>query len=300
MARVLTIAAVALLACAACAESHAETRVLGQSQLKAAPPEDHYKRPNVDKRLPGGRVVQGRRDIAAAWLSEPTNRYRGNPFGSDVNAAALVVSTAGQQVLRLRLAPDSVFEDLAPRLADLDGDGRDEIVLVRSYLMKGSVLAVLAVRGSAIEVVAETPPLGQPFQWLNPAAIADFDGDGRPDIALVAEPHRRGELQIWTLRGGRLVHLDSLEDVSNHAPRSAHQGLAAVADFNGDGTADLAIPSADRRTLRFLTMKAGRIRELAEAPLPAPAAEDFAVVQQGGRPAVRVGLAGGRAVTVQP
>ena len=30
---------------------------------------------------------------------------------------------------------------------------------------------------------AETPPTGSPNTWLNPAGIADFDGDGMADIA---------------------------------------------------------------------------------------------------------------------
>ena len=73
-----------------------------------------------------------------------------------------------------------------------------------------------------------------------------------------------------------------------------------MADFDADGIADLAIASEDRRTLRFLTLKGGKLRELGSAALPAPVAEDFAVVSVGGRPAVKVGLAGGRGLTIAP
>jgi len=88
--------------------------------------------------------------------------------------------------------------------------------------------------------------------------------------------------------------------VSNHVFGSRHLRLAAVADFNGDGIADIAVPSSDRRRLRFLTLAGGKLAELGEANLPAAAAEDFEVVTAGGRPAVRVGLAGGRTVTIAP
>ena len=60
----------------------------------------------------------------------------------------------------VRLKDDAVFEDLEPRLADLDRDGHDEIVVVKSYLKRGSSLAVIAEHRGKYEIVAETPPLG--------------------------------------------------------------------------------------------------------------------------------------------
>jgi hypothetical protein len=42
--------------------------------------------------------------------------------------------------VKLTLPEDSAFEDRQPRLADLDGDGRDEIVLVRSRRSKPASL----------------------------------------------------------------------------------------------------------------------------------------------------------------
>ena len=138
------------------------------------------------------------------------------------------------------------------------------------------------------------------MRWLNPAGIADYDGDGKPDIALVVTPHIAGELQFWTLRDGEFEQLAEIGDVSNHVMGSLHQGLSAIADFDGDGVVDLAIASQDRRVLRFLTLSGGKLRELGSANLPAPAAENFAVVAFNGLPAVKVGLAGGRTLTIAP
>lgn len=245
------------------------------------------------------RIARGSRNIAEAWLAEPTARYRHFVLGANYEAARLEVRLTDGRALTLRLPANSVFEDRQPRLADLDGDGSDEIILVRSYLDRGAALAVIGVRAGRLEIIAETPPIGIPHRWLNPAGIADFDGDGRLDIAYVQMPHVLGRLRVWTLRRGGLKEIASVDDTSNHRAGSRHLGLAAVADFDGDGVADLAIPSLDRRTLRFIAFKGG-VRELARKPLSSPAVSDFSVVQRAGKPVVAVGLEGGGKVEVSP
>ena len=263
-------------------------------------PTGRFKKPRHDSPIAGGKLARGSRNIAAAWLSGPTQRYRHFALGGEHEAETLVVSTSDRRAYRLTLPADSVFEDREPRIADVDGDGQDEVIVVRSYLKSGAALAVAAVRNNELQIIAETPPIGQPFRWLNPAGVGDFDGDGKPEVALVRMPHLAGELELWAMRGGTLVKRYETDDVSNHAIRSTHLRLHAVADFNGDGLTDLAIPSFERRALRFLTVKGGRIREYARVELAGTAAEDFKLAVKDARPAVVVGFAGGRTVIVQP
>jgi hypothetical protein len=243
--------------------------------------------------LPDGRIAVGRRDIARAWLSGPTTRYGHGVLGDKIEAGALEIEARDGKRRTVRLKDDAVFEDLRPRLADLDGDGFDEIVLVKSHLRHGASLAVIADRNGKYEIVAETPPLGVPNQWLDPAGIADFSGDGKPEIALVRQPHSVGALELWSLTAGTMRKLADIPDASNHVAGTRAIDMSAVADFDGDGIADLALPSFTRKRLRILAF-APETREIGGVGLPAAAVTDFGLLPSAaGPPAIAVGLEDG-------
>ncbi len=251
--------------------------------------------------LPDGKLATGKGEIARAWLAEPTTRYDHGILGDKIEAGALVIETRDGKRHTVRLDRDAVFEDLEPRLADLNRDGHDEIIVVKSYLKRGSSLAVIAERRGKYEIVAETPPLGAAHRWLDPAGIADFNGDGKTDIALVRQPHVIGSLELWGWRDGGLRKIAELPDIANHIAGTRAIDMAAVADFDGDGVADIAAPSLDRTHLRIVSFAPGP-REIANLPLPAKAVTNLALVAQAaGLPAIAVGLADGSlAVILSP
>lgn len=114
------------------------------------------------------------------------------------------------------LPNSAVFEDTGPRLADVDGDGRTEIVVVESDARLGAQLAVYGLRGGKLVKVAATPPIGRPYRWLAPAAIADLNGDGRTDIAYVETPHLGKTLKVWTWGRDGLIPLAEATGLTNH------------------------------------------------------------------------------------
>lgn len=244
-------------------------------------------------------AVQHKDSIVNAKLADPTQRYRHFVLGRDFELATLAVKLADGRSLTLTLPEDEVFEDREARIVDLDGDGRNEVVVVRSSTRTGSALVVIGARDGALKVLAAGPATGGPRRWLNPAGMADFDGDGRMDIAYVQQPHALGLLRLFTYTGSGLVEMASLPGVANHVAGSTQTHLSVVADFDGDGIADLAVPSFDRRSLRFITFKGGA-RDLAVVPLPGKAASNFKLVMGKSGPAVDVGLDGGKRVVVSP
>jgi hypothetical protein len=251
-----------------------------------------------DGALPDSQVATGQHDIARAWLAEPTDRYDHGVLGNKVAARALIIETRDGKTQTLRLKPDAVFEDLKPRIADLNGDGHDEIVVVKSYLKRGSALAVIGERKGRYEIVAETPPLGAAHRWLDPAGIADFTGSHQSDIALVRQPHADGVLEIWGWRNDDLRKLAELPDAANHVAGTRALDMAVVTDFNGDNIADIAIPSLDRARLRIVSF-APAAREIASIALPAKAETNLGLLKGVMAPAVAVGLADGSLVVVR-
>jgi hypothetical protein len=136
----------------------------------------------------------------------------------------------------------NVFEDIAPRIADMDGDGLNDVVVVETDVNSGASLAIYSLGPDGLFKLAATPHIGRAFRWLAPAGIADFDGDGQNDVAYVETPHLGKVLRIWTMRRGKLVEIAAASGLTNH--RIGHEvisggvrdcaGVAEVVTANGD------------------------------------------------------------------
>jgi len=243
--------------------------------------------------LPHSRVARGTGNIAAAWLAGPTDRYPHGVLGDDREASRLVVATAGGRQLEVKLPSHRVFEDLEPRLADMDADGRDEILVVESDISMGASLAVYAVIDRRLVAVAATPFLGLANRWLNPLGVGDFDGDGRMDVALVATPHIGGKLRLYKYQPGQLVRFAEYSGVSTHRIGSTQLGLGRVVPAAPRDR--LLVPDQSHQALILLEWTpAGWIKH-ARVSLPATLASSLSPV---GRHVWRFDLHNGDSYTI--
>ncbi|WP_293576774.1 VCBS repeat-containing protein [Phaeobacter sp.] len=155
--------------------------------------------------------------LVAAQYDDPTDHYPHGVLGDDIEYAALVAQDDRGQTYRVQL-PEAgpVFEDLAPRLWDVTGDGAPEVVAIESDPRLGARLVIFALEGETLQEIAATPPIGTRFRWLAPIAAADLDGDGHIEIAYVDRPHLARQLRVWRYRAGALRQVASASGLTNH------------------------------------------------------------------------------------
>ena len=157
-------------------------------------------------------TISAAQDITAARYIDPTDRYPHGVLGDSLEWGALELTLDDESKRRIVLPQDRVFEDLEPRLADLDLDGDLEVVTVESHQLQGARLAIYDANG----LVAANPFIGTRFRWLAPFAIGDLDEDGAIEIAYVDRPHLAKTLRVWRFENSGLTELASLAGVTNH------------------------------------------------------------------------------------
>lgn len=226
------------------------------------------------KRLPQSQASQGQQDIAWAWLASPTARYPHSSMGSPIHAGSLHVLGRDGRAASLQLPSQRVFEDLQPRLIDLDGDGRDEIVVIEADSERGAALVAYGMPriGDQLEERARSSYLGLPFRWLNPVGFADFDGDGKLDIASITTPHIGGTLTLYRYAPPRIEPFAKAMDVSNHQMGDPNLQMHAILSLPGQRPT-VVVPDMSRRALHALRWEIidgkAQWKELADVkPLP--------------------------------
>ena len=120
---------------------------------------------------------------------------------------------------------------------DADGDSKSDIL----WRTDSGALAIWAMDGNQLKsadyIRAGATAIGQPGADWNIVGTGDFDGDGKSDILWRTDG---GALAVWHLDGTQLKSADYLKAGSSTvgAP-GADWHVSDVADFNGDGRADI-------------------------------------------------------------
>ena len=185
--------------------------------------------------------------IVSARYVEPTTRYAHDVLGDAIEHGAVELELRGGAARRvIRLPEARVFEDTEPRVVDVDGDGRAEVVVVESHQNQGARLAIYNATG----LVAATPYIGTRNRWLAPIAVTDLDGDGAVELAYIDRPHLAKTLLIWRFENGALTEVAALKGLTNH--RIGERDIGGGLRDCGTGP-EMVVASADWQQLMAVT-----------------------------------------------
>ena len=202
--------------------------------------------------------------IIAATLAEPTARYDHAVLGDALEWAALRLTLSDGSQRLFRLPETRVFEDVTTRLVDADGDGRTEVLVVETDIAQGAALSLWGPEGR----ITRSDFLGQTHRWLAPVAVADLDGDGRPEIAYIDRPHLQRDLVLMHFDGAALTEVARLPGLTNHriGDYEISGGLRACTNPPA-----LILANPDWTTALAVTYAAGKLTATPLGPIQGPA-----------------------------
>ncbi len=170
--------------------------------------------------------------IFSARYTDPTDRYDHGILGDALEWGGIEIVSGvqtgepGTSLLsrwikrswKITLPETLVYEDIAPRLWDVTGDGSPEVVVILTSLSEGASLGILGLKDGKPVELARTSFYGRTHRWLAPIGAADLDGDGRIEIAAVDRPHLARTILLWRYDDAarKLVPVASLPGFTNH------------------------------------------------------------------------------------
>ena len=211
---------------------------------------------NFDQ-LPEQQIGVSEDSTVYAQYVQPTTRYTHGILGDAVEAGQLVVLRNGISYVHT-LGDQYVFEDLKPRLFDVDGDGQVEIIAIRTHVQKGAGIVIYKIENETLTEFAWVEEIGNAFRWLNIAAIYDLDSDGIVELAWIQTPHIGGTLRVARVQTGKLAVLAESSFYSNHAIGEINLCLSVVTQLGNVTT--LYVPTQDRRQIVGFQFSGGSLQ----------------------------------------
>ncbi|MCQ3812058.1 MAG: hypothetical protein KTV68_16055 [Acidimicrobiia bacterium] len=201
-------------------------------------------RPDL-KVLPDTRVIQISPERVLV-LAEPTDRYPHSALGDNLEATAVAVVTVGvNEVEMVYRSENDVIESIAPLLADVDGDGIDDVALTVSNDRE----AWIVVASSGGGVVAISDPVDRLLGWRQLVAVGPLGPGGEFEIAEVLYPDANGSIRFLSLAGDDLNVVATRTGYRSHEFGSRNLEQVLAADVDRDGRIEVIIPTLDRQNI---------------------------------------------------
>lgn len=167
------------------------------------------------EQLPEKAISQSTNKRVYAQYAMPSNKYKHGILGDEIEATQLVV-VSDSVFFEYKLPVDYVFEDIRPRLYDVDGDNNLEFITIRTHVSKGAGIAIYKLVGGQLVEYAHVPEIGTAYRWLNIVAINDLDKDGIVELVWIETPHIGGIIKVAKIKSGTLQVLSAIPQYSNH------------------------------------------------------------------------------------
>jgi len=214
-----------------------------------------------DGALPDGFIATaGSGDIRKAWYGRPTDRYKHGVLGDAIEGGSLVIEMSDGAQKEFVLPENQVFEDITPRIHDLDFDGANEVVTIRSSQTGGAAVVVYAMNDGNLNQIAASSENGLRNRWLNIVGILPDKQQSKSSIFFVRTPHINGRLNRLEVGQNGFKDVDlQANNFSNHVIGSRELDLSLMDLKNGPR---MLIPSQNRQTLRQI------IEPQVDIPLP--------------------------------
>ena len=168
------------------------------------------------------------------------------------NNTATVLLGSATGALTVQAAQSTGTGPVAISVADVNSDGYPDVVAFDSFGTTSGAVAVLLGNGNGTLQTAQISD--QSFNPGTLAAVADFNRDGKPDLALTAQNNNQVSVML-----NNTLPTQYPDGRSYSAARALTNGYGnmadsvATGDFNKDGLLDIAVTYLEDNVVRVMT-----------------------------------------------